>query len=189
VEDWGVDERALYAAVKGTTIDPACALDPFPNGLGRGQFEWGEVYLAAPLNTSRFRETNARHAAKLRELGIRVFVPNEFGVFSQMMKVRTEVYPNVPEDLLLWLTTRECAAADVEAIRRCRLLLSIRDPEDRDDHQGTLWEIGYARGLGKKVVLCGYEFPEQNLMLVYNCDSAVRVEDDAFDEVARLLEV
>jgi nucleoside 2-deoxyribosyltransferase len=89
-----------------------------------------KIYLAGPLFTTAEREFNVRLAARLREAGHEVFLPQEIDD------------PQGP--------ARAIFEADVAAIDAADVVVANMDGPDPDS--GTCWECGYAYGK-KPVVL------------------------------------
>jgi nucleoside 2-deoxyribosyltransferase len=88
------------------------------------------VYFAAPLFTTAERTWNAEVARGLRAAGHDVFLPQE----------------QEPG-----LDAAGIFATDVGGIDRADGLVAVMDGPDPDS--GTAWEVGYAYGRGKPVVL------------------------------------
>jgi nucleoside 2-deoxyribosyltransferase len=88
------------------------------------------VYLAGPLFTTPERTWNAEIAAALRAAGYEVFLPQE----------------KEPG-----LDAAGIFATDVGGIDWADGLVAIMDGPDPDS--GTAWEVGYAYGTGKSIVL------------------------------------
>jgi len=91
-----------------------------------------KVYFAGPLFTTPERTWNAEVAAALRAAGHEVFLPQE--------KEPGKDGPGI-------------FAADVAAIDWADGLVAIMDGPDPDS--GSAWEVGYALGTKKPVVLVG----------------------------------
>ncbi len=89
-----------------------------------------KIYLAGPLFTTPEREFNAQLAARLRRLGHEVFLPQE-------------QEPGMDAASIF--------ATDVGGIDWADGLVAIMDGPDPDS--GTCWEVGYAFGLKKWIVL------------------------------------
>jgi nucleoside 2-deoxyribosyltransferase len=88
------------------------------------------LYFAGPLFTTPERIWNAEVAAGLRAAGHDVFLPQE----KEPGKDAAGIF-----------------AADVAGIERADALVAIMDGPDPDS--GTCWEVGYAYGVGKPIVL------------------------------------
>lgn len=89
-----------------------------------------KLYFAGPLFTTAERTWNAEVAAALREAGHEVFLPQE----QEPGKDGPEVF-----------------ATDVGGIDWAEGLVAIMDGPDPDS--GTAWEVGYAFGTRKPIVL------------------------------------
>jgi nucleoside 2-deoxyribosyltransferase len=89
-----------------------------------------KVYFAGPLFTTPERTWNAEVAAALRAAGHEVFLPQE----------------KEP-----WMDPPGIFAADLGGIDWSDGLVAIMDGSDPDS--GTAWEVGYAYGMKKSIVL------------------------------------
>ena len=87
------------------------------------------LYLAGPLFTTAEREFNARIAARLRELGHEIWLPQEIEQREA--------------------SARDIFAKDVEGVDWAEAVVANMDGPDPDS--GTSWECGYA--YGKKPVI------------------------------------
>ena len=94
-----------------------------------------KLYFAGPLFTSAERDWNAALAASLRATGHEVFVPQE----NEPGKTAAQIF-----------------AVDVRGIDWSDALVAIMDGSDPDS--GTAWEVGYAYGCRKPVVLVRTDF-------------------------------
>ena len=94
-----------------------------------------KLYFAGPLFTTPEREWNAEVTAALRAAGHEVFLPQE--------KEPGKDGPGV-------------FAADVDGIDWADGLVAIMDGPDPDS--GTSWEVGYAYGVRKPIVLVRTDF-------------------------------
>jgi nucleoside 2-deoxyribosyltransferase len=88
------------------------------------------LYFAGPLFTTPERSWNAEVTAALRAAGHEVFLPQE----QEPGKDGAGIF-----------------ATDVGGIDRADALVAIMDGPDPDS--GTCWEVGYAYGLKKRIVL------------------------------------
>lgn len=95
------------------------------------------IYFAGPLFTTPERTWNAEVTAALRAAGHEVFLPQE------QEQERGRDGPGI-------FTT------DVGGIDRADGLVAIMDGPDPD--AGTAWEVGYAFGTGKTIVLVRTDF-------------------------------
>jgi nucleoside 2-deoxyribosyltransferase len=93
------------------------------------------LYLAGPLFTTAERAWNAEVAAALRAVGHEVFLPQE--------KEPGQDAPGI-------------FATDVGGIDAAEALVAIMDGPDPDS--GTCWEVGYAYGTKKPIVLVRTDF-------------------------------
>ena len=89
-----------------------------------------KLYYAAPLFSAAEFHWNAALAAALRAAGHEVYVPQE----NEPGKTAPEIF-----------------AADVGGIDWADGLVAVMDGPDPDS--GTAWEVGYAYGKGKPIVL------------------------------------
>jgi nucleoside 2-deoxyribosyltransferase len=94
-----------------------------------------KLYFAGPLFTTPERTWNAEVTAALRAAGHEVFLPQE----NEPGKDAAGIF-----------------AADVGAIDRADGLVAIMDGPDPDS--GTCWEVGYAYGVKKPIVLVRTDF-------------------------------
>jgi nucleoside 2-deoxyribosyltransferase len=94
-----------------------------------------KLYFAGPLFTTPERIWNAEVTAALRAAGHEVFLPQE----NEPGKDAAGIF-----------------AADVGAIDRADGLVAIMDGPDPDS--GTCWEVGYAYGVKKPIVLVRTDF-------------------------------
>ena len=89
------------------------------------------IYFAAPLFTTAERMFNAALAARLREAGHEVFLPQD-----------QETHANNPE---------QSFRIDLGHLDRSNVVLGIMDGSDPDS--GTAWEVGYAYAMKRPIVL------------------------------------
>jgi nucleoside 2-deoxyribosyltransferase len=81
-----------------------------------------KIYLAGPLFTTAEREFNARIAARLRQLGHEIWLPQESEQRS--------------------MSAQQIFATDVQGIDWAEVVVANMDGPDPDS--GTCWECGYA---------------------------------------------
>ena len=117
-----------------------------------------KLYFAGPLFTTPERAWNAEVTAALRAAGHEVFLPQEQGLDKDAKGI---------------------FATDVGWIDAAEALVAIMDGPDPDS--GTSWEVGYAYGTNKPIVLVRTDFrsmagdaAEYNLMLTQS--AAVRLD-------------
>ncbi|WP_163869210.1 PfkB family carbohydrate kinase [Myxococcus eversor] len=128
-------------------LPPVLLLNLRPEAVAAG----GKVYLAAPFFTlgQRWLVDEARRG--LRELGLEVFSPiHDVGAG--------------PAD--------QVAPADLAALDACDAVFAILDGTD----SGTLFEVGYARALGKPVYALAQTVSDEDLKMVQG--SNCRIFDD-----------
>jgi nucleoside 2-deoxyribosyltransferase len=126
------------------------------------------IYLAGPLFTVAERDFNARLAARLREAGYEVFVPQDVEQRGA--------------------TARQIFTDDVAGVDWADVVLANMDGPDPDS--GTCWECGYAFAKQKTIVAFRTDFRAAdeagigpfNLML---SESAARCLDIAFKDKNR----
>lgn len=94
-----------------------------------------KLYFAGPLFTAAERDWNALLATALRAAGHEVFLPQE----NEPGKTAAEIF-----------------AVDVGGIDWADGMVAIMDGPDPDS--GTCWEVGYAYGKGKPVILVRTDF-------------------------------
>ena len=92
-----------------------------------------DFYLASPFFNEQQIEREEYVKKTLRNSGYTVYSPRENGVLT----------PDATDEIRTKIFTENC-----EAIQRSDKVLAITDGKDI----GTIWEAGYAYGIGKKVV-------------------------------------
>lgn len=110
--------------------------------LSSAILEGMKLYFAGPLFTTPERNWNAQVTAALRASGHEIFLPQE--------KEPGKDAPGI-------------FATDVGGIDWAEGLVGIMDGPDPDS--GTCWEVGYAYGMKKPIVLVRTDYGEYNLML------------------------
>jgi hypothetical protein len=146
-----------YVASRALPIrDPAILVDASPAPLVA---QPGEVYLAGPFFTmaQRWQVDEARRC--LAEVGMSVFSPFH------------EIGPGLAGDV---------APADIEAIKRCDAVFAILDGLD----SGTMFEVGFARAIGKPVYAFAQAVKDEDLKMVVG--SGCLVHDDFVTAVHHL---
>jgi nucleoside 2-deoxyribosyltransferase len=131
------------------------------------------IYLAGPLFTTAEQDFNARLAARLRQLGHEVWLPQEH---EQRDK-----------------SPREIFAKDVEGIDWAEVVVANMDGPDPDS--GTCWECGYAYGK-KAIVLFRTDFraigemgkTSYNLMLTESATTQLDLPFSDIDTIARRID-
>lgn len=138
-----------YVASRALPIrDPSLLIEADPPALVARP---GQVYLAGPFFTmaQRWQVDEARRC--LAEVGMEVFSPFH------------EIGPGLAGDV---------APADIEAIRRCDAVFAILDGLD----SGTMFEVGFARAIGKPVYAFAQAVKDEDLKMVVG--SGCLVYDD-----------
>jgi nucleoside 2-deoxyribosyltransferase len=95
-----------------------------------------KLYWAAPLFNDVERSYNKEKVDFLREKGFEVFLPQEHGILAPQ-----------PTYQICRCTYDE----DIHAIEGCNILIASFMGESLDP--GTVFEVGYARALGKNVII------------------------------------
>lgn len=126
------------------------------------------IYLAGPLFTLAERRFNEELATELERL-----CPSLLVVVPQRYDTEFLNAPGFHEKVF------DCA---IESINRCNAVVAVVDGPDSDS--GTCIEMGYAKGLGKKVIGVRTDFrgsQEQglNLMVARICDHLVTAPSTA----------
>lgn len=134
------------------------------------------IYWAASLHDPHEQERNRREVAKLRAAGFTVYVPQEHGVWEQMVAEERAKDPTRPEIDIIYQVRARLYVEDKVAIDNCRLVVAY---VDRHPSEGTLWEMGYAVGTGCPVILvnaCKWQFnlmPEFGSHVVETTEQAI----------------
>lgn len=134
------------------------------------------IYWAASLHDPYEQERNRREVAKLRASGYSVYMPQEHGVWEQMVEEERGKDPSRKEIDIIYQVRARLYVEDKVAIDRCDIVVAYID---RNPSEGTLWEMGYAVGKGRCVVLinaCNWQFnlmPEFGSHLVSTTEEAI----------------
>jgi nucleoside 2-deoxyribosyltransferase len=107
------------------------------------------IYYAAPLHNLEDRERNEDFVKLLREKGHKVFLPQENGVWDQMVNERMEKGESQEE--AVYSVRQMLYVENTTAIQNCQCVFAYFG--DREPSEGGLWEMGYAHAKGKYVVL------------------------------------
>jgi nucleoside 2-deoxyribosyltransferase len=108
------------------------------------------IYLAAPLFNEMELERNRELRDFLRGLGHEVYLPQEDGGLA---------FDLIAQGADMADVRRKVFAADVEAVRRCDILLCVLDGRVPDE--GLCVELGMAYTLGKTCI--GYQTDKRSL--------------------------
>lgn len=121
-----------------------------------------KIYWAAPLHDEGDRARNAKYVQQLRNEGHTVYVPQEHGVWEEVMdkfggdadKTRKHFYE---------LDLKACKEADI-CIACAGNLENPREPSE-----GMIWEMGFMAGCQKTVLLFNEDnYWDYNLMLEFS---------------------
>ena len=117
-----------------------------------------KIYWAAPLHDVKDRERNDKYVALLRKEGHQVYVPQEHGIWEEVMdkfggdatKTRQHFYE---------LDLKACKEADI-------CIACAGDKNDpRGPSEGMIWEMGLMTGCQKTVLLFNdQKYWDYNLM-------------------------
>ena len=135
-----------------------------------------KIYWAASLHDPHEQERNRREVAKLRAAGFVVYMPQEHGIWEQMVQGEREKDPLRKEADIIAAVRYSLYIEDKRAIDWCDIVVAY---VDRHPSEGTLWEMGYAVGIERVVILinaCGWQFnlmPEFGSLLVSTTEEAV----------------
>lgn len=136
-----------------------------------------KIYWAAPLHDAKDQKRNMEYVDQLRKAGHQVYVPQEHGVWEDMLKdfnnneiaVRTHLYK---------LDMKAMKEADL-CVACCGDLQDQRGPSE-----GMLWEMGWFTAANKTVILFNdHEYWRFNLMPQFGS-----IMLTSFDSVLQFLE-
>jgi nucleoside 2-deoxyribosyltransferase len=138
---------STYYGSEGTTPPKRAGrgmfLKRFPHirALDVAEFAKYRVYLAAPLFSEAERDYNERIAELLRDIFFDVYLPQDVGddTSSRTLAQHKRVYTK-----------------NVESLSSADIVVAIIDGADADS--GTVWEMGYAKALGKPVIALRTDF-------------------------------
>jgi nucleoside 2-deoxyribosyltransferase len=136
------------------------------------------IYFAGPLFTHAEWRWNADLAARLRDAGVDVVLPQER---AEAMLRGTEPFD-----------ARSLFSRNIDAIRRADVVVAILDGADADS--GTCWECGFAFALGRPVIGVRTDFRgggddsehQINLMLSKSCRSIITASPGMRDDISWL---
>ena len=105
-----------------------------------------KIYWAAPLHDAKDQARNDKYVALLREAGYRVYVPQEHGVWEEMLPQFNNDEKAVREHLF---------KLDLQAMKEADMCIAccgnLEDP--RGPSEGMLWEMGWMTAANKNVLL------------------------------------
>lgn len=128
------------------------------------------IYFAAPLHNEEDRERNAEAVSQLREKGFEVYVPQEHGVWEDL----------VPRFPTVVACRQYLYRQDIFAMRRADVCVAYQQ-RSKGPSEGQLWEMGWFRGMNKHVVLINENSHQFNLMPLYGADEVFGTVQDAID--------
>ena len=96
-----------------------------------------KIYLASPMD-KEYRENTSLAAEILRKQGHEVYVPAEHKIFSAWE------YPNAEWGEMVF-------TCDIESIRKCDCVVGLN--YGRMSPAGSNWELGFAYGIQKKIII------------------------------------
>ena len=105
-----------------------------------------KIYWAAPLHDEKDQKRNMEYVDKLRSKGYLVYVPQEHGVWEDLIKKYGKSEDAVREHLF---------KLDLQAMREADMCIAccgdLKDP--RGPSEGMLWEMGWMTAAHKNVLL------------------------------------
>lgn len=119
-----------------------------------------KIYYAAPLHDPEDRERNAAHVRELRVEGYTVYLPQEHGVWEDLVKAN--VANGMPEEQAVQEVRKAIYKWDLSAMQRADCCVAYAG--NRPPSEGMLWEMGYMTGANKPVYLYSPHGWRYNLM-------------------------
>lgn len=105
-----------------------------------------KIYWAAPLHDEKDQKRNMEYVDKLRSKGYLVYVPQEHGVWEDLVKKYGKSEDAVREHLF---------KLDLQAMKEADMCIAccgdLKDP--RGPSEGMLWEMGWMTAAHKNVLL------------------------------------
>jgi len=123
------------------------------------------IYYAAPLHKEEDQKRNAEYVSLLREEGYLVYLPQEAGVWEDLVNEELKGRQELDFEQAARIVRADLYVADKRAIDNCDIVVAYFG--DRPPSEGGLWEMGYAVGRGKPVVLFNPHNWRFNLMPEY----------------------
>lgn len=136
-----------------------------------------KIYWAAPLHDEKDQKRNMEYVDKLRSKGYLVYVPQEHGVWEDLVKKYGKSEDAVREHLF---------KLDLQAMREADMCIAccgdLKDP--RGPSEGMLWEMGWMTAAHKNVLL----FNENNYWRYNLMPQFGSLMFDNFDKLLSFLE-
>lgn len=136
-----------------------------------------KIYWAAPLHDPKDQIRNAEYVEKLRARGHKVYVPQEHGVWEQMLGKFNNDEKAVRKHLF---------ELDLKAMKECDTCIAccgdLSTP--RGPSEGMLWEMGWCTAAHKNVIL----FNEDNYWRFNLMPQFGSIMFTKFDDVLEFLE-
>ena len=123
-----------------------------------------KIYWAAPLHDEKDQKRNMEYVDKLRSKGYLVYVPQEHGVWEDLVKKYGKSEDAVREHLF---------KLDLQAMREADMCIACFGDKDhkREPSEGGIYEMGWMKGANKTVYLFNDEgYWEFNLMPEFGAD-------------------
>ena len=136
-----------------------------------------KIYWAAPLHDPEDQRRNAEYVEKLRARGHKVYVPQEHGVWEQMLGEFNNDERAVRKHLF---------ELDLKAMKECDTCIACCGDlyTPRGPSEGMLWEMGWCTAAHKNVIL----FNEDNYWRFNLMPQFGSIMFTKFDDVLEFLE-
>lgn len=141
-----------------------------------------KIYWAASLHDKVEQDRNIREVKKLRNAGFEVFLPQEEGVWEDIVREEREKDPFQKEIDIIRNVRKRLYDIDKDNIDDSHWVIAFID---RAPSEGTLWELGYATGLDVPQILvnaCEWEF---NIMPEFGVETIVTSTEAAIEYIKR----
>ncbi len=135
------------------------------------------IYWAAPLHDKQDQVRNAKYVNILRSAGHKVYVPQEHGVWEEMLGQFNNDEKAVRKHLY---------ELDLKAMRDADTCIACCGDKEhpRGPSEGMLWEMGWMKGNNKTVILFNEDnYWRYNLMPQFGSDFVF----DNFDDIINFL--
>jgi nucleoside 2-deoxyribosyltransferase len=141
-----------------------------------------KIYWASSLHDKIEQERNRREVAKLRTAGYLVYLPQEHGIWEDMVHEERTKDPFRKEADIIKAVRMKLFIEDRDAIDDCDWLISYID---RSPSEGTLWEMGYAHGLDVPQVIVNACEWDLNLMPEFGAEAMVTSTEEAISFIKK----